>query len=369
MALTSPRFAKILAGLLQGRNLSEPPDPPAADRAEAIALIAGAMDRKKRATRRIRWAIGTVSAAALFFAGVGVSHLIGRGAPLATTRIARGAPVSSAVTVIAYAGTPMASSAPDDIQEPTRAGKPLTVGSTYKTDSTGATLALSTGTRIAVEPASEITVVDEGRSEVFALSAGSMKANVAKLDSNERFIVRTPDAEVEVRGTSFRVSVVPSDPNCGHGTRTRVRVYEGVVVVRREGTEESLSKGEQWPAGCPKVPPSVLIAPPDTGGAAAAPRSVSMDLSPSNLGEQNDLFAEAMRAKRNGDGAAAVSGFDRLVARYPSGQLAENAAAERMKVLATIDRRQAVAAANQYLARYPSGFARGAAEAILHEAH
>jgi hypothetical protein len=142
-----------------------------------------------------------------------------------------------------------------------------------------------------------------------------------------------------------------------------------VVVVRQEGTEKSLSKGEQWPAGCPKVPPSVLIVPPDTGGAAAAPRSVSMDLSPSNLGEQNDLFAEAMRAKRNGDGAAAVSGFDRLVARYPSGQLAENAAAERMKVLATIDRRQAVAAANQYLARYPSGFARGAAEAILHEAH
>ena len=52
-----------------------------------------------------------------------------------------------------------------------------------------------------------------------------------------------------------------------------------------------------------------------------------------------------------------------------AGQLAENAAAERMKLLASTDPRKATAAASQYLARYPSGFARAAAESILHDAH
>jgi outer membrane protein assembly factor BamD (BamD/ComL family) len=92
-------------------------------------------------------------------------------------------------------------------------------------------------------------------------------------------------------------------------------------------------------------------------------------LAPSSLAAQNDLYAEGMRRKRNGETSAAIAAFEQLELKYPAGQLAENAAVERMKLLASMDRRKAEQAASQYLARYPTGFARATAEAILHDPH
>jgi len=375
MALSFPRYARILAGLLRKGGVSEPPEAAPIDRADAVALIVGAIDRQQRRRSRLRMALALVSAAALFSAGIGLSHLARKSASpkleVGTDREAT--PASSSITVVAYASPVGILSETPGMTEPTGPGRPLGAGSLYKTDSTaGATFALSTGTWLSVEPASELSVVDLGRSEIFTLSAGSMKADVAKLAPNDRFLIRTSDAEVEVRGTSFRVSVVPADPACGNGTRTRVRVFEGVVVVRQNGREDAVVKGSEWPIGCPSVrspapratiAPIAPIAPDQTTLVAPAANAAS------NLAAQNDLFAEAMRSKRNGETAAALAGFDRLLSRYPAGQLAENAAAERMKLLASTDRHKAAAAASQYLARYPSGFARAAAESILHDAH
>ena len=72
-----------------------------------------------------------------------------------------------------------------------------------------------------------------------------------------------------------------------------------------------------------------------------------------------------MSLKRGGDVAQAIAAFERFLARYPSSYLAENAAAERMKLLASSDPTRAVAAARQYLAKYPAGFARDDAKALL----
>jgi TolA-binding protein len=85
----------------------------------------------------------------------------------------------------------------------------------------------------------------------------------------------------------------------------------------------------------------------------------------SNLAAQNDQFAEAMSVKRRGDPVAAIAAFDRFLAMHPTSHLAENAAAERMKLLVPIDRAAARAAARQYVQKYPSGFACDDARAIL----
>ena len=317
-------------------------------------------------------ALAVLSAAALFSAGIGLSHVARKNAsskPVAGCG-SRGRSCTLAITVVAYASPVGPLSETPGMTEPTGPGRPLGAGSLYKTDPTaGATFALSTGTWLSVEPASELSVVDLGRSEIFTLNEGSMKADVAKLAPNDRFLIRTADAEVEVRGTSFRVSVVPADPGCGNGTRTRVRVFEGVVAVRQNGREDAVVKGSEWPIGCPGVrsaaPHATVARIAEDQATIVAPAANAS----SNLAAQNDLFAEAMRSKRNGDTASALAAFDRLLSRYPSGQLAENAAAERMKLLASTDPHKATAAASQYLARYPSGFARAAAESILHDAH
>ena len=89
----------------------------------------------------------------------------------------------------------------------------------------------------------------------------------------------------------------------------------------------------------------------------------------SQLAAQNDLFDEATALKRSGDFSAALAGFERFLARYPSSPLAENAAAERMRLLGSMggptNQARAVAAAKDYVARYPAGFAKADAEAIL----
>jgi hypothetical protein len=237
-----------------------------------------------------------------------------------------------------------------------------------------------------VEHGSQLTVVEDGRAQIFALNAGSLHADVAKLGAGERFIVRTVDAEVEVRGTSFLVSVVAADPECGAGTTTRVTVDEGMVTVRSREREESLRTGDHWPRGCRKTAalaapprafskhaakvespsPSVAPSPADVASSSPSHASEAAHRSPSStLAEENNLFADAMRARRSGKLPLALDKMDRFLETYPASHLAENAAVERMRLLRTIDPTKAATAARQYIQRYPAGFARADAEAIV----
>jgi hypothetical protein len=228
-----------------------------------------------------------------------------------------------------------------------------------------ATIALATGTRLSVEGGGDVALLSQGSTQIFALGAGGVRADVAKLHPGERFVIRTRDAEVEVRGTSFRVGTAAPDPKCGNGTTTRVDVYEGVVTVRDPAGQGAVHPGESWPAGCDAVPaapgpasasrtPAPVIGPP------AHPVAASSDLA-----IQNDLFEDAMQARRRGDVRGAVETFDRLLSRYPGCPFAESATVERMNLLAGYDHVRAGETAREYLRRYPRGFGRADAEALV----
>lgn len=127
-------------------------------------------------------------------------------------------------------------------------------------------LNLPTGTRLTLESGADLMLLGDAPSQVFSLGAGSVRAEVAKLKQGERFIIRTSDAEVEVRGTSFRVAYAASDPRCGNGTTTRVSVDEGVVTVRSTGQEWTVAAHESWPRGCDATanPTSITTARPSS---------------------------------------------------------------------------------------------------------
>jgi hypothetical protein len=341
------------------------PPPRESDRRAAISAIESAI--RLRATRRkqsrVVWALG-VAAAVLFAIGLS-TFLVRRGSPVA--QLTTPAPVTGHVTGtgVVVEGAPATSSAPVVLGK----GNRIAVR-----EGGHAVLAFSTGTELSVDERAEMAVVEEGRSQIFALNAGSMRAHVAKLGPGERFIVRTPDADVEVRGTIFTVSLVPADSACGGGTVTRVAVEEGVVVVRAKGSEARVAKGERWPSGCQAAPaPTVVeIDPPspritnEPKGTRTKPApSSAITPSSSSLAEQNALFAEGLAYKNGGQSSQAIGTFEQFMSKYPSSPLAENAAVERMRLLAQIDRARGAAAANQYLRRYPNGFGKAEAKAIV----
>jgi hypothetical protein len=382
--MTQPFYARW-AGRYLGAHAEEPLPVDDHDRDAAIAAIERAIRERGRQKLRQRWTIRLgVAAAAMVVLGAGASmyRTHAAGSTTAGAASVTPAPGGTTTTPVAVAAAP-----PSDVAPARSEGAPLSiVGSATGSGATlssgpgsvmaltsdarvapghrivargrsRASLAFSTGTQLTVENGGDLTVVEKGRSQIFALSAGEIRARVAKLGDGERFVVRTPDAEVEVRGTSFSVAIAPSEPSCGSGTVTRVTVDEGVVVVRRGATETSVGRGEEWPAGCDGV--AAAAAPARAGAGAGATAGAS------SLVEQNNLFSEALAFKNGGQHAAAVAAFERFMARYPSSNLAENAAVERMKLLLADDPPRGVAAARQYLRRYPNGFAQADARAAV----
>jgi hypothetical protein len=250
-------------------------------------------------------------------------------------------------------------------QAPLLEGRALTAGSRIVTPPNGrATLSFSTGTTASLGAGADLSIEDESGSQVLRLAGGSVDLHVAKLSAGQRFLVDTVDAEVEVRGTRFRVEVAEASAACGGGVVTRVGVSEGVVVVRHGGVESRVEAGEAWPKGCGAPGDAQVSAQTSTwtggGRFARGARPTGSDLA-----GQNDLFAEGTRAWHRGDGSGALGAFDQLLAKYPNGTLAESAYVERMRVLRSVAPDRATASAREYLARYPSGFARPEAEALL----
>jgi hypothetical protein len=378
--MSAPRHTALACKLL-ARTASREFDSPAAEapsadeRAQAIAVLERAIHRRNRRRLTVRWAS---VAAALVLLGIGARGLLmQRGESMMSP--APALDVASAIKVVGHAAGGGATVVDSDSSSPLTEGKPLARGNRIVAGADGqVVLSLSTGTRLFVEAGGDVAIVDNGPHQVFAIQAGAVRAQVAKLDELERFIIRTPDSDVEVRGTSFRVSVVQRDPGCGGGTTTRVSVYEGVVSVRHAGTEARVAANQSWPADCSaRRTPAPVAQPLGNGLAKPIPRtptsptggetpSSSEDSSPvaSDLGEQNDSFSRALAAKRRGAAREAVDAFEAFVVHYPSSPMVESALAQRMKLLVTIDSARAHAAAQQYLARYPRGFAASEAESI-----
>lgn len=360
--MTAPRYATLASKLLVRHDAAAGPGPSPDARTEAIARVASVLSAKGRRRRTARWAAVCAAAlAATVAVADGAQHLRGRGLFVATSQ----APASArSVQIVAHPLGGGASVVVSGSPAPLADGRQLADGSRLVTPAGGrATLAFSTGTRVMLGEATDVTVNGDAAMQVLRLGAGWVGLQVAKVGPGQRFLVDTGDAEVEVRGTQFQVSLVRPDPQCGRGTPTRVSVSEGVVTVRQGGAEVRVAAGEQWPAGCDRTTGPVGIQ--ARGAGAAAPVRAAGQGSGSSLADQNDIFAQALEAKRQGDAHAALAAFDRFLAKYPSGPLAENAWVERLRLVRLLAPSRAPVAAEQYIATYPHGFARAEAEAIV----
>ncbi|MGH7272513.1 MAG: FecR family protein, partial [Polyangiaceae bacterium] len=293
--MISPRYAQMASRVLaRAEAFGPPPDPSPEARASAITQIAHAIRVGARVRRARRVAMGMAAIAAVFAVSFGVARYTARlspsslardeAAPVVDTRIvARPVEPGAAIFVSRAMGA----------QAPLANDAVIAAGSRLVTPAgVSAMLSFSTGTSVMLAKSSDLTVVGEGETQVLRLDAGSVDLHVAKLHGHERFLVDTVDAEVEVRGTRFRVSLVPSEPSCGGGAVTRVAVVEGVVVVRHAGVESRVAAGEEWPSGCvaPSRPAPLRFTPARRGPLMEGAQS-------SSLRAENALFAEAVAAK------------------------------------------------------------------------
>lgn len=226
-----------------------------------------------------------------------------------------------------------------------------------------------TGTRMTLGRAAELEYRAGSGVRRFGLLRGELELSVSKLSPGQRFVIETPDAEVEVRGTVFEVEIANPETNCGE--QTRVAVSEGVVEVRSGARKVVLSAGESWPHGCGDEAllqnndrPSARKDERERSNDDTRPRSEASSTA-QRLTEQNDLFAEAVMARRQGRSVDAVAAYDRLIARFPGGPLVESATVERIRILKSLDPNRAREHARRYLTRFPNGFARTEMEGLV----
>jgi len=355
--MNTPRYAAAAAKLL--RRYLPGAAAASADEARGIATIERALWARTRQRRLLTIGVSLLAAAVVLIVG---TQLRKWRQPSAS---------SGAIAINVTSAVQGAALARNEGEAPLTANSSIVSGQRIETPADGgASLELSTGTSMTLAGRTSFRVDSQGATQRFTLQRGELVAHVAKLLASQRFIVNTPDAEVEVRGTRFRLRIIEQGDSCGAGTRTRLEVSEGVVEVRA-GSQVlvSVKAGEVWPTGCPgvvDVPQSPApaqsatrtaapAAKRDTRSAARAAVSEAEAERASGLTAQNDLFAEGVSRGRQGDTSGALRAYQELMARFPSSALAENAMVERMRLLAqTAD---GANEARRYLARYPHGFA------------
>jgi TolA-binding protein len=231
---------------------------------------------------------------------------------------------------------------------------------------------------------------------VVRLDDGKIAVQVAKLESGERFRVKTADAEVEVRGTRF-------DVGADRGRLASVDVHEGSVEIRRIDQQVIiLSAGESWapvqtveredvvvPApgrrpeptkaskhasavvhasasrqATPAPAPVVNATPAAPGPPAASPKTELQVPVPAKPGEAE--FRAGMAALRSGDAAAAAAAFTTACGIAKRDALGEDAcfwagaAAKRAG-----DTRSARSALAAFLQQFPKSARASEAAALL----
>jgi hypothetical protein len=347
---------------LAAQALSE--EPPALearfdDRTGQIGAIAQAL----RVRGRHRWIVRHAIAATLFAAPAAAALVLWVSAssytrPSLPPAAATGPPTSSVrAPMLASLEGVQGAIELAGVERDLVPGDEIAAGTGVSVSETGrAVLRLSTGTRITLSDGGSARVSELGALTRFDLSHGRFDAEVVKLVPGQRFLVVTPDVEVEVKGTRFEVAVASTASSCGVSTRTSVAVRSGVVAVRFASHELHLAAGEHWP-DCRPVedePPRAPAAsekrgthrraaharrteaasvpslpPPSSADVASAP---PLPRPSSTLSQQNDLLAAALAAERRGDLDEAERWLDQLMGRYPSGQLADSARAARRRL-------------------------------------
>ena len=182
-----------------------------------------------------------------------------------------------------------------------------------------------------------------GNVERVTLTDGTISIHVPHREPGECFIVTLPDGEVEVRGTTFSLTVEAS-------VTRAVRVSEGRVALRLAGAEEQLVTG-----------PGEWIRPPVVVASASATQKPGSAVADDVVAAEYENAARLLR-ERDYDGAA--SAFHAFVSRHPTRPEAEDAAFLEATALSRAGRHdEAAARAREFLTRYPKSFhAREAAE-------
>lgn len=243
------------------------------------------------------------------------------------------------------------------------------------------------------------------RVEVVTLAHGTLDVTVRPLAQGERFVVRTQDAEIEVRGTAFRVEAA--------GGRIRsVAVSEGAVEVRYAGFSAVIPSGGSWrsndsapaaaqpaptaqaavdapavdaprPAADAPKPVADALKPVAAKVAAIAPRPIAARAAPSKDLKRDEpvaappevapaveapkpaaatpsvasrAFADAMSALGRGDYAGSAAQLEAFATAHPSDARADEADYLLAVALQRAGRNaDAAAAARRYLTARPSG--------------
>jgi hypothetical protein len=343
------RYAHLAAHLLKREAPPAESRAPDGRRDAVVAAMALAIAGRAR-RRRLVWAggAGLAAAASVVF----VLRAMGGGPP--------------ALLVEQTSGTGSELLRGESIQ-PLENKRVLAVGDIVRVGQDSmTTLVTGNGTHVTLA-AGQLRVDELGAQTRFLLASGHLRAQVARLSPRERFLVRTPDSEVEVHGTTFAVRVGPPAAGCrGQASQSTVAVSEGAVWVRSGERQVLLGPGESWTTACVDAAPDANKAsaggttrepgpdgPADRGGAKPAGTSATPKASPrrvtaappeqaptaaaepvSHLAEQNDLLAAAMAAERQGQHEAALRHLDDLIRRFPEGPLRESAQAERERIRA-----------------------------------
>lgn len=371
--------ARLLAAQVQERR------PRGIERDQGIAVVARAIVEHARRRRRIR----ALALGAAFSAAAAVAMVAGfLGARQATSADGVAA-IASAVQVGRVDG--------NRFEPGQRLASP---------EGHPSVVEFGGATQVALAERSELDYLQGDATRRFGLLRGSVHLKVGKLAPGQRFLVETPDAEVEVRGTAFDVALAEPGQGCA-SPRTRVAVDEGVVEVRFHGRSYRILPGQHWPERCDEaapVAPVASVASPAVASAVvgqtppaaeppalpesrpsatrpakaaeavagSAKRQAEPELTPKSesrvasvLSEQNNLYAKAVAARRAGRLAEALATYEQLLDRFPGGALAEAAQGERLRLVIRLRPSSAKTEAARYLARYPSGLASAEARALL----
>jgi hypothetical protein len=192
------------------------------------------------------------------------------------------------------------------------------------------------------------------------LEAGTIAIHVRPQRAGERFLVELPDGELEVRGTTFQVSVT------GDAT-TRVQVDEGLVQLRLLGRPElTLGAGDSWPRTLREAPSG----PRDTSPplpARSLPRPAPAAVSPAPPpAAPIESYADAMGLLRAGRVDEAAAAFHAFASAHPDATQAEDASFLEALALARAGRGDAAGlAAEHHLASYPGSFHRKEAAILV----
>jgi FecR protein len=342
--VSSYRYAERAARLLRAaRARIRPHQSVAAD--SAISVLAQTIVRgaSRRRRRRAAALIGTATA----FLGVALALAWSPWRSRPPVLPAAGAMVAARPRLVVAAGGLARLTTPDGQVHPLPPGHEWLAGERLRSDALPFVLSAADGTTITLQPHSDLSLLRADTQRWLRLASGDVSVQVAKLRADERFVIVTPDAEVEVRGTRFHVAIAPPDGACG-GTATRVVVDEGLVVVRSSGRTTRLPAGTRWPSECAVEPPAAAPPPPPSGYSAggskrlvkgpptlASPRDGVSAPSASTLATENDLFGAALKAERAGDLRAAAQLLEVLVSRFPGSPLKESAERARARVNAS----------------------------------